>query len=71
MFQYWNILALDGSNWQRVDLFDFQVDVKVSLQLTKDLLDTLEPFVPRHEKTNVLVSDLIGRKPSCTATEDG
>ena len=27
--QYWNILALDGSNWQRVDLFDFQTDVEV------------------------------------------
>lgn len=25
----WNILALDGSNWQEVDLFDFQRDVKV------------------------------------------
>lgn len=26
--QYWNILALDGSNWQRVDLFEFQRDVQ-------------------------------------------
>jgi hypothetical protein len=26
----WNILALDGSNWQRVDLFNFQTDVEVS-----------------------------------------
>ncbi|XP_013390180.1 F-box/LRR-repeat protein 20-like [Lingula anatina] len=26
--KYWNILALDGSNWQRVDLFDFQTDVE-------------------------------------------
>ena len=24
----WNILALDGSNWQRVDLFNFQVDIE-------------------------------------------
>ena len=24
----WNVLALDGSNWQRVDLFDFQVDIE-------------------------------------------
>ncbi|XP_018899418.2 uncharacterized protein [Bemisia tabaci] len=24
----WNILALDGSNWQRIDLFDFQTDVE-------------------------------------------
>uniref|UniRef100_A0A8W8NHH2 F-box domain-containing protein n=1 Tax=Magallana gigas TaxID=29159 RepID=A0A8W8NHH2_MAGGI len=25
--KYWNVLALDGSNWQRVDLFEFQRDV--------------------------------------------
>jgi hypothetical protein len=25
----WNILALDGSNWQRIDLFEFQRDVEV------------------------------------------
>ncbi|CAG9573845.1 unnamed protein product [Danaus chrysippus] len=24
----WNILALDGSNWQKIDLFDFQRDVE-------------------------------------------
>jgi len=24
----WNLLALDGSNWQKVDLFEFQVDVE-------------------------------------------
>lgn len=28
--RYWNILALDGSNWQRINLFDFQTDVEVS-----------------------------------------
>ena len=26
---------------------------------------------PRHEKTNVLVSDLVRHKPGCTATGDG
>ncbi|VDD96652.1 unnamed protein product [Enterobius vermicularis] len=26
--RFWNLLALDGSNWQRVDLFNFQKDVK-------------------------------------------
>ena len=25
---------------------------------------------PRHEKTNILVSDLVRHKPGCTATED-
>ena len=24
----WYVLALDGSNWQRVDLFQFQVDIE-------------------------------------------
>lgn len=27
--QSWNVLALDGSNWQRIDLFDFQRDIEV------------------------------------------
>ncbi|XP_025021227.1 F-box/LRR-repeat protein 2-like [Python bivittatus] len=27
--KYWNVLALDGSNWQRTDLFNFQTDVEV------------------------------------------
>ncbi|CAD6188625.1 unnamed protein product [Caenorhabditis auriculariae] len=27
----WNVLALDGSNWQRVDLFTFQRDVKAAV----------------------------------------
>ena len=28
-------------------------------------------FEPRHEKTSVLVSDLLRHKPGCTATENG
>ena len=28
-------------------------------------------FEPCHEKTNILVSDLVRHKPGCTATEDG
>ena len=31
----------------------------------------LNIFEPRHEKTNVLVSDPVRHKPGCTATEDG
>ena len=27
-------------------------------------------YEPRHEKTNILMSDLVRRKPGCTATED-
>uniref|UniRef100_A0A8C9WAE7 F-box and leucine-rich repeat protein 2 n=1 Tax=Scleropages formosus TaxID=113540 RepID=A0A8C9WAE7_SCLFO len=26
--QAWNILALDGSNWQKIDLFNFQTDIE-------------------------------------------
>ena len=39
------------------------------------LIDILDngPFVNelRHEKTNILVSDLVGHKPGSTAIEDG
>ena len=28
-------------------------------------------FEPHHEKTNILVSDLVQHKPGCTATKDG
>jgi len=27
--KYWNQIALDGSNWQHVDLFSFQTDIEV------------------------------------------
>lgn len=29
----WNILALDGSNWQTMDLFDFQTAIEVCCNL--------------------------------------
>ena len=32
---------------------------------------TLSLYDPRHEKTNMLVSDLVRHKPGCTATDDG
>ena len=31
----------------------------------------IKHLMARHEKTNVLVSDLVRHKPGCTATEDG
>ena len=34
VLQFWNLLALDGSNWQRVDLFEFQRDIVVSYLLS-------------------------------------
>ena len=35
------------------------------------VIQTTSVTEPRHEKTNVLVSDLVRLKPGCTATEDG
>ena len=35
------------------------------------LLTLDKPVEPRHEKINILVSDLVRLKPGCTATEDG
>ena len=32
---------------------------------------SLIKYEPRHEKTNILVSDLVRHKPGCTALEDG
>ena len=32
---------------------------------------TANIYEPRHEKTNILVSNLVRHKPGCTATEDG
>lgn len=37
--KYWNILALDGSNWQYIDLFSFQRDVEVGV-----FINTLQMF---------------------------
>ena len=33
--QAWNVLALDGSNWQKIDLFNFQTDIEVRGVLRK------------------------------------
>ena len=32
---------------------------------------TTSTYEPRHEKTNILVSDQVRHKPGCTATEGG
>lgn len=32
----WNILALDGSSWQKINLFDFQTDIEVNINLNFD-----------------------------------
>ena len=39
--------------------------------LTGTLSQHKQTNEPCHEKTNVLVSDLVRHKPGCTATEDG
>ena len=47
------------------DLVDAQADLSHCCAHSKLL------FEPHHEKTKVLVSDLVRHKPGCTATEDG
>ena len=52
---------------------------QIKLDLTKTKInndslirtDKVLIFEPRHEKTNILVSDLTRHKPGCIATEDG
>ena len=40
-----------------------------NLRATLGLL--LYRYEPHHEKTNILVFDMVQHKPGCTATEDG
>ena len=47
----------------------FEPNTESGAQKTGFLL--MKTVEPRHEKTNVLVSDLVRHKPGCTATEDG
>ena len=39
--------------------------------LLLQIKQTNKIYEPRHEKTNILVSDLVRHKPGCTDTEDG
>ena len=50
--------------------FDLQKKNETGSEPQINLYDA-SSFEPRHEKTNVLVSDLVRHKPGCTATEDG
>ena len=34
-------------------------------------VQSMKGYEPRHEETNVLVSDLVRHKPGCSALEDG
>ena len=47
-----------------------QLQTRVGPASDRDVSDTALSFEPRHEKTNLLVSDLVRHKPGCTATED-
>lgn len=39
--KYWNVLALDGSSWQKINLFDFQRDIEVRVLNLKIIV----PFI--------------------------
>ena len=65
-------------------LYIFVLHVKLKLRMnifnklpifiavkTRNTLHRRDTYEPRHEKTNVPVSDLARHKPGCTGTEDG
>ena len=60
------IAALDGSV-----LLPRLLRLVLLSQACGDLLSGISENELRHEKTNVLVSDLVRHKPGRTATEDG
>ena len=41
------------------------------LKCTEQYINSIYTNEPRHEKTNILVSDRVRHNPVCTATEDG
>ena len=43
---------------------------QASHQERQAIVELYKQYELRHEKTNVLVSDLVRHKPGCTATED-
>ena len=47
------------------------IDGESLSQSSLDLAEVLLIIEPLHEKTNILVSDLVRHKPGCKATEDG
>ena len=64
-----NVLASPRSVCKVAIVFVF-VNYYIIIKLVKGRVDR-NAFEPRHEKTNVLVSDTVQHKPGCTATEDG
>lgn len=43
--RYWNILALDGSNWQKINLFEFQRDIEVIFFDKQQLIENVECII--------------------------
>ena len=73
------MINADGSNLYSIVLFslNFCLTSKAGTagvmlrQYIQQLFELNRENEPRHEKTNVLVSDLVRHKPGCKATEDG
>ena len=62
----WNVLALDGSNWQKVDLFEFQVKTISATSLypqyflkNSHVLIEEKKMVPDHKQEIILVSSQV------------
>ena len=65
-----NCLIINGFYVGVFVVNDFRIFENIIVALLL-LRATENIFEPRHEKTNVLVSDQVRHKPGCTATEDG
>lgn len=56
--RYWNILALDGSSWQKIDLFDFQRDIEVNFT-----------HISKQKLVKYHISHFQVLKPSCVSKQ--
>ena len=59
-----------GENLSCLPIADVIMPQLVQLAVLSSQVCEIETYEPRHEKTNVLVSNLVRHKPGCTATED-
>ena len=64
-------LQPDSDYWVVVYVFNTAGKSNPSERYLVSTYEWREYYKPRHEKTNVLVSDRVRHKPGCTATEDG
>ena len=65
------IYAIFRTLWVTIQFVFLKAHVKKKTWLNHNVIKVFLLLEPCHEKTNVLVSNLVRHKPGCTATEDG